>query len=211
MGRRFRRIGQDGADLARLRLGVLQRAFHQGGERAGDRFEVFGARADAAQKIVERLLAVRQGGAHAAFGLFERGGGFRQRLQLRADAAVSERPRSSSVRASSVACWMAPLETERKRLDLVGDLLGCTAGLCCDLGQQALDLLDAARKPVLDGAEIAAGAGRDLLQQAMLASCRRPSTSDNSPRRRSLVPTRVSTARAEPSSTATRIASVDCM
>ena len=95
-------------------------------------------------------------------------------------------------------------------IDLIGNLIRCAAGLCCDLGQEALDMLDAARKPVLDGAEVAAGAGRDLLQQDA-GILQASSTSDNSPRSRSLVPMSVSTARAVPSSIATRMASVDCM
>ena len=88
-----------------------------------------------------------------------------ERLQLRADAR-GQRATPLIERAGQFGRLMDGAAGNRaQRLDLVGNLLGCAAGLCCDLGQQALDLLDAARKPVLDGAEIAAGAGRDLLQQ----------------------------------------------
>ncbi len=71
VGGGFGGIGQHRADLAGLRLGILQRAFHQRGEGTGDGFEIFGARGDAAEQVVERLLSARQGGAHAAFRLFE--------------------------------------------------------------------------------------------------------------------------------------------
>ncbi len=127
-------------------FGVLQRAFHERGERAGDGFEIFGARADAAEKVVERLLAARQGGAHAAFRLFERGGGFCQRLQLRADA-FGEGAAPLFERTRQFGCLMDRAAGNRaQRLDLVGNLLGCAAGLRCDLGQKALDLLHAARQ-----------------------------------------------------------------
>ena len=52
-----------------------------------------------------------------------------------------------------------------QRVDLIGHLVGGAARLGGDLGEEGFDVLDASGKAVLDRAEIAAGGGRDLLEQ----------------------------------------------
>ena len=59
------RSGQDRADLARLGFGVLEGALHEGGEGAGDGFEILRALADAAEELVQGLLAAGERLVHA--------------------------------------------------------------------------------------------------------------------------------------------------
>ena len=112
-GRRLRRCGQDGADLARLGFGVLERALDEGREGAGDGFEILRAVADAGEKRVQGLLAAGERLVHARLDTLQGRGGFGEGAHLLAGVSVSARPRSSRLWASSSACWMAPEETLR--------------------------------------------------------------------------------------------------
>ena len=79
--------------------------------------------------------------------------------------SVSARPRSSRLLGEFQRLLDRAGGDAAQRFDLIGDLVGGAARLGGDLGEERFDLLDASGKAVLDGAEIAAGGGRDLLEQ----------------------------------------------
>ena len=163
--RRLRRGGKDGADLACLGLHVLERAFEEGREGAGDGFQILRAVVDAAEKRVQGLLAAGERLVHARLDTLQGCGGFDEGTHLLA-GRIGE---GAAALLEGLGEFQRLLDgaggDAAQRVDLIGHLVRGAARLGGDLGEERFDVLDASGKAVLDRAEIAAGGGGDLLKQ----------------------------------------------
>ena len=164
--RRLGAVCQHRADLARLRLGVAEQVLDEARESGRHALELVRALADAGEQALERLPPLAERRAHARLDLLERACRVRKRPQLLA-GALGERTAALVERRDEIAGLLQrPVGDAAQRLDLTRDLARGAAGSGAHLGENRLELIDAADKAFVQRAEIAAAVHEHVAQKA---------------------------------------------